>query len=402
MMHIFICRLSTVNFGIVTNIDSIMDSGIINEVVTNGTFNLTAVTDSPGPPAWMNPTPLYYKLRSITEALDLFFVPMLVLVGILGNTLSFVTFTFSTLRQLSSSVYLAALAVADTGFLLCVIASWSSNINVSIYHQPGWCQTFVYLNYIFSFLSVWYVVGFTVERYIAVCFPFKRANMCTVQRARLVVIGLAVLAIMFYTFAIWTSASFKMTSGPMSGHRWCYPYDKWRDVLQIMNTLDLIATLIIPFVVISFLNINIIWMLAKHRRLTNQMVIYRKTKQSETVSTVSSLLTPQANSGNIKVTRMLLVVSFTFLFLNIPGHIMRLIDFIGYLVDSGYQTTLVKMQLVKLFTYLYYVNFSINFLLYNLCGKNFRNALVSLLRCKKRSRANSLVTMNTNANSTLL
>ena len=31
----------------------------------------------------------------------------------------------------------------------------------------GWCQLLTYLRYVWRFLSVWYVVSFTIERYIA-------------------------------------------------------------------------------------------------------------------------------------------------------------------------------------------------------------------------------------------
>ncbi|KAG8326321.1 G-protein coupled receptor activity protein [Homalodisca vitripennis] len=37
-----------------------------------------------------------------------------------------------------------------------------------------------------SFLSVWFVVAFTVERFIAVRYPLKRPSMCTVTRAKMV------------------------------------------------------------------------------------------------------------------------------------------------------------------------------------------------------------------------
>ncbi len=37
----------------------------------------------------------------------------------------------------SSSVYLAGLAVADAGFLLCALADWSTNIGFKFYHKNG-------------------------------------------------------------------------------------------------------------------------------------------------------------------------------------------------------------------------------------------------------------------------
>ena len=323
-------------------------------------------------------SPLYTVLRGTTNTLDMFLVPTLVAMGVMGNTLSFVTFTFSNLKSLSSSVYLAALAIADIGFLLCVLASWITNFNVNLYHQPGWCQTFVYLTYVFSFLSVWYVVGFTVERYIAVRFPFKRGDMCTVRRARIVVVGLSIFSTITYNFAIWTTGSFIMPStSPIAGQRLCYPKDSWREVLKIANNFDSVVTLAIPFFVIAILNAHIIYAVTRYQREANEMVIYRS---SATASATSSTANTSSNTRESnKVTRMLLVVSFTFLLLNVPGHVIRFHVFVQTMNDPLYKAGPIYYELQKLFVYLYYVNFSINFFLYSLCGKNFRVALKSLL-----------------------
>ena len=349
--------------------------------MTSGNFTLptNSSTDSP---TTMQHTLLYSMLRNITNTLDMFMVPSLVAIGVIGNTLSFITFTCSTLKTLSSSVYLAALAVADTGFLFCVFASWITNFNINVYHQPGWCQVFVYLTYVFSFLSVWYVVGFTVERYIAVRFPFKRGDMCTVGRARVVVIALAIFSLVAYNFAIWTSGSFIMPSGsPIAGQRLCYPIDWWREVLKIANNIDSAVTLAIPFIVIAILNAHIMYAVARYRRQANQLVIYRRRTPSSSQNASTSTSNSNSNDSN-KVTTMLLVVSFTFLLLNVPGHVIRIDVYIRTIQDPNYIPGVIYYELQKLSLYLYYLNFSINFLLYSLCGNNFRMALRSLLfRC---------------------
>jgi len=74
-----------------------------------------------------------------------------------------------------------------------------------IYHRRGWCQFFVYATYVASFLSVWYVVCFTVERYLTIRFPLKRQDLCRTARAKAVVFSFAGLALVLYNFAIWTS-----------------------------------------------------------------------------------------------------------------------------------------------------------------------------------------------------
>jgi len=86
-----------------------------------------------------------------------------------------------------------------------------------IYHRPGWCQFFVYATYVASFLSVWYVVCFTVERYLMIRFPLKCKELCRPGRAKVVVFSLAAVSFILYNFAIWTSGV-----RPLSD----FPFDK--------------------------------------------------------------------------------------------------------------------------------------------------------------------------------
>ena len=111
-------------------------------------------------PAYVHPT-----LWILINSWDVYVVPFILLVGIFGNILSFIIFTKTYLRRQSSSIYLAALAMADAAFLCCILFSWAKHIGLNVYERDGWCQTFVYLTHISSFLSVWYVVSFTTERY---------------------------------------------------------------------------------------------------------------------------------------------------------------------------------------------------------------------------------------------
>ena len=167
------------------------------------------------------------NLRKLARYLDYYFVPCVIVTGLVGNTLSFAVFTFTNLKKLSSSVYLAALFISDSGFLICVFFSWSNNINIKIYHEPGWCQTFVYMTYVFSFLSVWYIVVFSCERFIAVKWPFRRSKICAPKKAKIVVVALAVIAVPAYSFAVWTSDVSHVYSTLA-----CTPQDKYKKLLK--------------------------------------------------------------------------------------------------------------------------------------------------------------------------
>ena len=73
----------------------------------------------------------------MTDWLDVYFLPILILVGLAGNILSVCVFILSHLRRLSSSVYLAALAIADAGFLFCALAEWCGHISSQFHHKNG-------------------------------------------------------------------------------------------------------------------------------------------------------------------------------------------------------------------------------------------------------------------------
>lgn len=141
----------------------------------------------------------------IGDFLTHYYTPALVLIGSIGNILSVIVFFRTKLRKLSSSYYLAALGISDTCFLFGAFVSWLNYININIYNKDYYCQFFTYVSGLCSFLSVWFVVAFTVERFIAVLYPLKRQTMCTVKRACTVLIGLfltgCVISVPYFIYA---------------------------------------------------------------------------------------------------------------------------------------------------------------------------------------------------------
>jgi hypothetical protein len=132
-----------------------------------------------------------YKLG---DFLTHFYTPALVLLGSIGNIISVCVLFGRKLRNLSSSYYLAALGINDTCYLIVALISWLSYIQINIYNQKYYCQGLTYVSGMCSFMSVWLVVAFTVERSIAVLYPLKRRTMCTRKRAVFVIIGLFFLS----------------------------------------------------------------------------------------------------------------------------------------------------------------------------------------------------------------
>ena len=327
-------------------------------------------------------------LRAAVGYVDVYVVPLMALVGLLGNVLSFAVFGCTFMRRLSSSVYLAALAVADLGYLLCVLVSWTINTGLDLYSQDGWCQTFIYLTYVSSFLSVWYVVSFTAERYIAVHFPLRRQDLCTTRRAKLVVAGLAAFALLFYTFATWTSGVSVVFLTPV-----CGPLPRFSRAVHILNNMDTVITLVLPFLAILIMNARIAYKVARFYRERKSMALrtwsysrWSKNRQH----LVGAQRTQVYTRTQVRVTKMLLTVSTIFLALNLPHHTVRTYLFIMNFLYDDYQPTETYLLYHKLFQFVYYLQFCINLFLYNAFGKNFRKALQLLWRRVKHNVAESI------------
>lgn len=135
---------------------------------------------------------LYRGLKMFASVMNIYFMPVITIAGTIGNILSVLVFFGTKLKKLSSSYYLAFLAIFDTGFLWCNFIQWMNFLNINLYERNGFCQLFTWLSNACSVLSVWLVVAFTIERFVAVLYPLKRPTLCTVRRARCIIFYLVV------------------------------------------------------------------------------------------------------------------------------------------------------------------------------------------------------------------
>ena len=123
----------------------------------------------------------------------LFYVPpLLLIIGSVGNLISFVVLMMPSMRRMSIYLYLAALSVTDTLVLSFGLpAMFLKALHGSyVWHSIDWmCKAENVLTYTFSDYSVWLIIAVTVDRYVAVCHPLRAAAFC--NRGRAVKVGIA-------------------------------------------------------------------------------------------------------------------------------------------------------------------------------------------------------------------
>ncbi|XP_065207229.1 uncharacterized protein LOC135836364 isoform X2 [Planococcus citri] len=378
-----------------------------------------------------------------TYVLDMFYryyVPILSLCGIIGNLLSYLVFLNTYLKMRSSSYYLAALSAADFGFLSSITLVWiNDNLGIPVFNQDGWCQLMIYISSNCSFLSVWLIVAFTVERFIAVQYPLHRPRVCTISRAKCIVSILVSVSLITHSYTFFTAG--------VEGDN-CDLRETYHELMGVINIVDTLVTLIIPVGLIIIMNAMIaknLFQFSKHFRRHNgassnrsdaqlcptvlqstssnsnrprrtmairmsaignedsvhssysecraQSIFQQYPNVVNTVAANNSCQSAtarcvhiQVSCGNLmstrtqqSITKMLLLVSTVFVSLNFPSYIIRLYIFFRYSMwrsdPPGY-----LWCAQQLFMLLYYTNFSINFLLYSMCGITFRRCLFQLLR----------------------
>lgn len=252
---------------------------------------------SVSPTVWANLTYHGFRNKSIDSGLDLeekfdntaieachslyflldffhqYYIPSIILLGLIGNLLSCVVFLNTHLRIRSSSYYLAALATADFTFLVTLLLVWLNNtLGWKVFNKDGWCETLVYVSAVCSSLSVWLIVAFTVERFIAVQYPLHRPHICTIARAKTIVLVLVILALASHSYSFVT-AGMVMNK---DGEEYCDMKVEYMETMKIISIIDSIASLIAPLVLIIVMNTMI---------TRNLLRFSRRFKQTSSTST---------------------------------------------------------------------------------------------------------------------
>lgn len=253
-----------------------------------------------GEESWFPEETVIYRIQVIL-------VPILSITGIVGNLLTVWVLSVSQLRGLSSSFYLTSLTLSDSGFLLSLFFVWLKEVGVDIYNREVWCQLLTYLSHVTTFLSVWLVVAFTSERFIAVGFPLLRVSVCTPRRAKIVVSGLVLVSVTLYSYLLVAAGTM-----PIDNIRYCTLKTSYESVAHVMNQVDLIMTLLVPLVLIIVLNVKIVRCVKFIEKLRPEL-------------SVANLNNNQFSQ--VKMTKSLVIISTVFVVLNLPSYFIRAYSF---------------------------------------------------------------------------
>ena len=294
--------------------------------------------------------------------------PLILMVGIPGNILSIVVLKSRKFRGKSYTHYLSALAVFDS---LVLVFKYLNRVDRLI-EATGYyaifsqyddvaCKMHNFAEHVCYLMSSWLVLCMTMERYVAIVFPFKKDIFCKPRNA--VTIILVLFAVMSY------SQVFRLIIIEQEDFS-CTAPDKYLHIYVAMHiyTYQLVLHFMLPAVCILLCNAAILFKVRRiHAHVTSNGSAHN--------------YRPKRN----KTTFMLLIVSFTYIVTVLPMVLLSMIMHISMRTDQSVARFIfVNFNDIRyVFELLSEVNYAANFYIYVMSGARFRYQLRQM--CAQRT-----------------
>uniref|UniRef100_A0AC35UEI4 Thyrotropin-releasing hormone receptor n=1 Tax=Rhabditophanes sp. KR3021 TaxID=114890 RepID=A0AC35UEI4_9BILA len=153
---------------------------------------------------------------------------LLSIIGVVGNLLV-IAVVFKVQGMITpTNCYLCSLAISDCLFFLCTAPTELSYIHTDnfIFGSIG-CSLSTYLPFLAINTSSLSIAAFTIERYIGICHPIRARYICTVKRAKHIILGIWLFCIVYnspwlYLASIQTDVVGVTCSFSLARDNWMY------------------------------------------------------------------------------------------------------------------------------------------------------------------------------------
>ncbi|XP_064598660.1 FMRFamide peptide receptor frpr-18-like [Liolophura sinensis] len=304
------------------------------------------------------------QIYTFVAALKLYDVTTYLLWGIGIPSNIFSCLTSSKIRPVSSStVFITILAMVDLLYIVWDGLFWLLIPTLKVWMPSEACRLYLFTGSVLMHYSVWLMVAITGERFIAVWLPLKVSNICTTRRAA------GVSLIMLVCIA---AMNIPYTYIPHSyltpiGAWFCRYEPSYADFISKWTFVDHSVYILVPWPILTFCNAMIICGLRlsskRKQRLTNQI--------------------DETKNPNLSITIMLVSASVISLILLTPNMVFFLhVRSSQWNYEATAEEYATYTFLSAFFFFLSSMNHAINFWVYVVSGRRFRQRFFDLIRCR--------------------
>ena len=190
-----------------------------------------------------------YIPYKIANFINTYWFPVLVPVGLVGNTLSFFVMTKSNNRKMSTCIYMAAIGVNDNIMMCgCLHDYLVSSVKIHKWNSLE-CKLNVFLTLFALQNCTFLILAMTVDKYIAIKWPHRAGTYSTPRRARAISAGLYVCVF------IYTIPPFFLSS--VMGDQ-CVAYGVSSILSRVYSWFSFVLNAIVPFSLLIHMNYVIV------------------------------------------------------------------------------------------------------------------------------------------------
>ena len=330
-----------------------------------GDFNITDHSW----PVWTSATTFNeqaeYTETQIARTIKIIAGLPLIILGTIGNILSLIVLSRGNLRRQAGTVFLISLAVVDTLFLyLEIFHNWYLALT-GIYLRDSTvvaCKCMRFFLVVSTWSSAWLLVALTLQKLVAVCFPFKASRFNTMRTSIVIAAIILLISMGLSSHFFWTFGRTSELKNNTIVVDECVKLDK-HFLHNIWPIIDGLLNSLIPAALLIIFNIIII------HKIRGQKDRFR--------NSISGYHTRKRDKSYTKSFKLVILMSVSFIILITPINV--------YFIGRGYWNTENNphtREKLRLFytvaSLLQGVHHACNFILYCLSRQTFRKDFVAL------------------------
>lgn len=316
-----------------------------------------------------------YSEFKLSKSINIVYPPILITIGLVGNTLSVILLSQPSNRKTSTGIMLIILAITDSLTLInSVFVNWLVYLIDFNFRNSSnsACKIHVFITYLLLQFSAWILVIITIERAFSVMYPHRVRNVFTRKR---VLITMAIIFLFLAALNGHILHGLKIHQTDLQ----CKTSDEHTFFMfKIWTWLDFAFAFALPFCILLTGNTTIVISLKLSNRLRNQCANF--SEDTRQASKKISQRPHNTTSSSFTLTALILNISFV-IFVS-PFVIFAIGQPYWFSVATLTPKRIAKLELINAITQMFmYINNSINFVLYILCGPKLRRDLKQLLCC---------------------
>ena len=186
----------------------------------------------------------YFTLK-VARYISKYWFPVLIPLGLVGNTLSFLVMIRPNNRKISTCIYMTSISINDNTMMCIEVHAWLVDA-VKIHGWYDWeCKYIVFLEYFALQCATYLIMAMTFDKYVAIKWPHKAATYSCPTRAKKIIFTI------FTSAAMYNLSHFFITAVKEGN---CYGYSAEIILTKVHSWTTIVLNAVIPFTLLIHMN----------------------------------------------------------------------------------------------------------------------------------------------------